>query len=185
MPSKLVQSLFTVTSLVPLLFTYAVVFFLNDGFEFALTANNIKGLLCIIAGVPLVWACHRILWFYSNKVASGPMEIASLRVADRSAVTFVVVYLLPLVTVQEIGIRPVVLLIVLVLLAWLIYHSDAYLVNPLLSMWPFKYHFYEITTEEEVTYILVSRREILDTRDPLEVKQISTYMFLDVEGEGD
>ena len=184
MPSSLVRFLFTVTSLAPLFLTYAVMFFFNESesFTLALTVNKVKGSLCIVTMGALVWVCHRILWFYSNKVASGPMDITSLRVADRSAITFVVVYLLPLVTVQGIDIQPSVLLIVLGLLAWLIYHSDAYLVNPLLSMWPFKYHFYEITTEEGIVYTLVSRREILNTRDQLEVKQISEYMFLDVEG---
>lgn len=185
MPSQLVRFLFTVTSLAPLFLTYAVVFLFNDRFAFALTANNVKGFLCIVAMAALVLICQRVLTFYSNKVPSGPMQITSLRVADRSAITFVVVYLLPLVTVQGIEIRPIILLVVVGLLAWLIYHSEAYLVNPLLSMWPFKYHFYEVTTKEEVTYILVSRREILNTRDQLEVKQISTYMFLDVEGYGD
>ena len=185
MPSSLVRFLFTVTSLAPLCFTYAVVFFLNDDFAVALTVNNIKGLLLLALMGALVWTCRSVLSFFSTKVASGPMKITSLRVADRSAITFVVVYLLPLVTVQGIDIRPSVLLIVLGLLAWLVYHSDAYLVNPLLAMWPFKYHFYEVTTNEEVAYILVSRREILNTRDPLEVKQISTYMFLDVEESGD
>ncbi len=185
MPSPLVRFLFTVTSLAPLCFTYAMVFFLNDGFTLTLTANNVKGVLLLALMGALVWVCQKALSFFATKVASGPMKITSLRVADRAAITFVVVYLLPLVTVQAINIRPSVLLIVLGLLAWLVYHSDAYLVNPLLAMWPFKYHFYEITTEEEVAYILVSRREILDTRNPLEVKQISTYMFLDVEGSGD
>lgn len=170
------------TSLAPLFLTYAAVFFFNNGLAFSLTANNIKGLACITAVGVLVFACDRILWFYSNKVASGPMQITSLGVADRSAITFVVAYLLPLVTVQGVDVRPSVLVIVVCLLAWLVYHSEAYLVNPLLATWPFKYHFYEVTTKEEVTYILVSRREIVNTKDQLEVKQISTYMFLDVEG---
>lgn len=182
MPSPLVRFLFTVTSLAPLFLTYAAVFFFNNGLTVSLTANNIKGLICIIAVGALVFVCHKILWFYSNKVPSGPMQITSLRVADRSAITFVVVYLLPLVTVQGVDVRPSVLVIVICLLAWLVYHSEAYLVNPLLATWPFKYHFYEVATKEEVTYILVSRREIVNTKDQLEVKQISTYMFLDVEG---
>jgi hypothetical protein len=181
LPSRLVRFLFTVTSLAPLCFTYAVVFVLNDGFTLAVTANNVKGLLLVALMVALGVVCWKVLSFYSTKVPSQPMKITSLRVADRSAITFVVVYLLPLVTVQEIGIRPLVLFVVLGLLAWLVYHSDAYLVNPLLAMWPFKYHFYEVATDEEVTYILVSRREIQDTRASLEVRQISTYMFLDVE----
>src|SRR5215207_1949895 len=54
------------------------------------------------------------------------------------------------------------------------------LVNPLLAMPPFRYHFYEVTTDEEVTFILVSRREIVNTREPVEVQQISRYMFLEV-----
>lgn len=185
MPSNRVRFIFTVTSMAPIFFTYAMMFFFDGGFKFSLNADNIKGIVCLIAMILLVWSCLRILRFFSTKVSSGPMTVTSLRVADRSAVTFVVVYLVPLVTTENIGVRPIILLIVLGFLAWLIYHSDAYLVNPLLAMWPFKYHFYEITTSKEIVYILVSQREILNTKDIKEVKQISRYMFLDVEGRGD
>ncbi len=185
MPSPLIRSLFTATSLAPIFLVYAALFLFDGEPLFTLNANRIWAAICLLAVIGCVYGCHRILQFYATKVASGAMNIKSLKVASGSAVTFVVVYLLPLITRQVADLQPEVIVVVFILLAVLIYHSDAYLVNPLLALPPFRYHFYEISTEEEVTYILVSRREILNTTESLEVKQISRFMFLDVKGQGD
>lgn len=130
----------------------------------------------------LAYVSHKIILHFRAKVANDWKKFTSVRVADGSAVTFVVAYLLPLVTIQVDAIRWGVLIVVLFLLATLVFYSDAYLVNPLLAMPPFAYHFYEVTTEEEVTFILVSRREIMNTRDPIDVLQVSRFMYLEVEG---
>jgi hypothetical protein len=183
-PSRLIRLMFTVTSLAPVLITYAALFVFDGGPRFELDLNKLWAAICLLVVVASVYVCHRILRFYSTKVGSGPLRITSLRVADRSTITFVVVYVLPLLTVGKVQIQMEVLVIVFGLLIMLIYHSDAYLVNPLLAI-PFKYHFYEVTNEEQVTYILVSRREIVNTREPIEGRQVSKFMFLDAEGQGD
>lgn len=185
MPSPLIRSLFTATALAPVFVVYAALFLFDDKPLLTLNMNRFWAAVCLLAVAGCVYGCHRILQFYATKVASGPMSIKSLKAADSSAVTFVVIYLLPLIARQVADLQLEVVFVVLVLLAVLVYHSDAYLVNPLLALPPFRYHFYEISTKEEVTYILVSRREILNTTESLEVKQISRFMFLDVKGQGD
>lgn len=149
-----------------------------------LNTNKLLATMCMLVVAASVYLCHKVLQFYSTKVGSGPLKITSLRVADRSTITFVVAYVLPLLTVGNVRVQWEVLVIVFGLLIMLIYHSDAYLVNPLLAI-PFGYHFYEVTNEEQVTYILVSRREIVNTREPVEGRQVSRFMFLDAEGRGD
>ncbi len=181
MPSRKVRWLFTATSLAPILFVYAALFFFDGSSWFAFTKNKAWAGACLVGVSACLYLCHVILQFYANKVSSGPLKITSLKVATGSAITFVVVYLVPLVTFQVAEIQPEVIVVIFVLVAFLIYHSDAYLVNPLLTIPPFRYHFYEVTAND-VTFILVSRREILNTRETLEVKQISRFMFLDVEG---
>lgn len=182
MPSRLIRLMFSATALAPIFVTYAALFVFDGDPIVAFTLNRVYAVACLVAVAALGYVCHRILQFYATKVSSGPLSITSLRVADKSAITFVVVYLLPLVTIGNVRIQWEAVVIVFVLLLVLIYHSDAYLVNPLLALPPFRYHFYEITANREVTYILVSRRDILNTTDTLEVKQISRFMFLDAEG---
>src|SRR5215211_2796490 len=184
MPSRLIRLMFTATSLAPVLITYAALFVFDGGPLLEVNFNKLLAAACLLVVATCVYVCHKVLRFYSTKVGSGPLKITSLRVADRSTITFVVVYVLPLLTVGNVRIQPEVLVIVFGLLIMLIYHSDAYLVNPLLAI-PFKYHFYEVTNEEQVTYILVSRREIVNTREPIEGRQVSGFMFLDAEGQGD
>lgn len=66
------------------------------------------------------------------------------------------------------------------LLAWLVYISDTYLVNPLLRL--FGYRFYEVTTEDQITYTLVSRHKIVNTDEPIDVREGSNFMVLKVKG---
>jgi hypothetical protein len=162
MPSSPIRIAFTATSLAPVLLVYAALFLFDGDPLFAWSANRVWAIGCLLAIAACLYACHRILRFYSERVSSGPKKFDSLKVADKSAIAFVVVYSLPLITRQDMEIRIGALIVLFALLGVLIYHSDAYLINPLLTLPPFRYHFYEVTTKEEVTYVLVSKREILE-----------------------
>ncbi len=120
------------------------------------------------------------LWFYSNKVKQRSLQICSLKPADQPAIGFVVAYLLPVAFEKAVVVQWEVLLVVLVLLAWLVYISDTYLVNPLLRL--FGYRFYEVTTEDQITYTLVSRHKIVNTDEPIDVREGSNFMVLKVKG---
>ena len=185
MPGTPIRFVLTITSLTPALLVFAAVFFFNDDTLWSWSGYKVAAIGCVV-GVPvLAYVCHKVIQFFKTEIDSDWKKFESLQVADKSAITFVVVYLLPLARTKGIDVQWGVLIVVLLLVAILVFHSDAYLVNPLLAMPPFRYHFYEVTTDEEVTFILVSRREIVNTREPVEVQQISRYMFLEVEGQGD
>ncbi len=187
MPSVSIRFLLTVTSLAPVLLVLAAVFASNDESFWSLTWSGQKTAvtICVLLMLGLAIICHNIITFFRAEVGDDYKKFTSLKVADKSAVTFIFAYLLPLVTAQEGDMRWSVLATGLLLVAVLVFHSDAYLVNPLLAMPPFRYHFYEVTTQEEVSFILVSRREIVNTRESVEVQQVSRFMFLEVEGQKD
>jgi hypothetical protein len=70
---------------------------------------------------------------------------------------------------------------VFVLLTVALYRSNGYSFNPVMGLC-FGYHFYEITTAKNFTYVVVSKRKIVNTRGPLRGKELSPYMFLEAEG---
>lgn len=164
MPSKRIQFALTVTSLAPVLLVLAAVFvFTDESWSWSLY-KAVATIACVLGTIGFAYMGHKVIKFYRAKVDHEYKKFTSLKVADKSAVTFVVVYLLPLARTPGLEVQWGVLAVVLLLVAVVIFHSNAYLVNPLLAMPPFRYHFYEVTTKEEVTFILVSRREIVNTR---------------------
>ncbi len=180
MPSPFIRFLFTLTSLAPMCLVYAALFTFDSEPILSLTENRIKAVICLAVMGLLVGICLAVLWFYAKKVKQRSLQISSLRAADAPAIGFVAAYLLPVAFESAFMVQWGVLVVVLALLAWLVYVSDTYLVNPLLRL--FGYRFYEVTTKDQVTYILVSRRRIVNTDEPIDVRVGSNFMFLRVKG---
>lgn len=180
MPSSLVRFLLTLTSLAPVGLVYAALFAFDENPLFTWSSTRIKLLVCLTVTVTLVIVCLLVLWFYSSKVKQRSLQICSLRPADGPAIGFIVTYLLPVAFETAFKVNWGVLVVVAVLLAWLVYVSDTYLVNPLLRL--FGYRFYEVTTKDQITYILVSRLKIVNTDEPIDVRVGSNFMFLRVKG---
>jgi hypothetical protein len=44
------------------------------------------------------------------------------------------------------------------------------------------FHFYEVTSSENVTYVLITQGDLRNTKNVNQVVQISEYMLLDVTG---
>lgn len=174
MPSRFVRFLLTSTSLAPMCLVYAALFAFDE------PPSKFKALGCLSLVVALTFICLGVLWFYSRKVKQRSLQISSLRPADQPAIGFVVAYLLPVAFERAFVVQWEVLIVVLIMLAWLVYISDTYLVNPLLRL--FGYKFYEVTTEDQITYTLVSRRKIVNTDEPIDVRVGSNFMFLRVKG---
>jgi hypothetical protein len=104
-----------------------------------------------------------------------------VKIADQAVLTFVLAYLWPLVFARITSVRLSVLLFVFLLLVVVVYHSKAYSFNPILAL-VFRYHFYEVVTTGDFTYVVVSRREMINTRTPITGMQLSPYMVIDAEG---
>jgi len=180
LPSRFIQFLFTLTSLAPMCLVYATLFSFDSDPLLSLTTNRWKAIGCLVLMFILVGTCLAVLRFYSKKVKQRSLEIHSLKPVDQPAIGFVVAYLLPVAFETAFAVRIEVLVAVLILLAWLVYVSDSYLVNPLLRL--FGYRFYEVMDEDNITYKLVSRSEIVNTDEPVDVRTGSKFMFLKVKG---
>jgi hypothetical protein len=165
------RSLLTATSLAPMLLTYALVYYpVNKGYALGMT---------LLAAV-LVVACKVILSLAKKLIQEQKIRIKSVKIADQAVLTFVLAYLWPLVFARITTVRLGVLIFVFLLLVVVVYHSKAYSFNPLLQL-VFGYHFYEVVTMGDFTYVVVSKREMINTRTPIRGLQLSPYMVLDAE----
>ena len=180
MPSKTMQFSLTITSMAPVGLVYAVLFWFDGKPWSTWSVGKTKAVICLAVVVLLVATCLGSLWFFSNKPKLRSLDIDSLRPADAPAIGFVVTYLLPVAFETSFKVEWPVLVTVFALLTFLVYVSDTYLVNPLLRL--FRFHFYEITTEDGITYTLVSRWKIRNTEAPVDVRRGSDFMYLHVKG---
>lgn len=107
-----------------------------------------------------------------------PVKIKSVKTVDNEIVGFLLIYLLPLINQSQNNISLPVLLFIAVLFFFIVYNSHAYHFNPLLGL--FGYHFFEVTIEGDITYVLITRQNITDCKAISQVVQLTEYMILDV-----
>ncbi|MCV6613162.1 MAG: hypothetical protein OIF55_20605 [Amphritea sp.] len=106
-----------------------------------------------------------------------PVKIKAVKTVDKEIVGFLLVYLLPLINQSQTTISVPVLIFVAVVFFFIVYNSHAYHFNPLLGL--FGYHFYEVTIEGDITYVLITRQDITHCKSVTQVVQLTEYMILD------
>jgi hypothetical protein len=169
------KSLLAATSLAPMLVCYAILY--------ARAEPGLSGLLILIA-IALVGVCKFLLTKVQKHIPGRPIHLDSVKIADQQMLTYIIAYLLPLAfakLVEPTAARLGLLAIVFVLLIVAIYRSNGFSFNPVMGL-AFGYHFYEVTTEKSFTYVVVSKRKIVNTRGPILGKELSPYMYLEAEG---
>lgn len=114
----------------------------------------------------------------SHGLERMPVKIKSVKTVDKEIVGFLLVYLLPLINQGQNTINLPVLVFVAFVFFFIVYNSHAYHFNPLLGF--FGYHFFEVTIEGDITYVLITRQNITDCKAVSRVVQLTEYMILDV-----
>lgn len=114
----------------------------------------------------------------NHGLESLPVKIKSVKTVDKEIVGFLLVYLLPLINQSQSAISVPVLVFVAAVFFFIVYNSHAYHFNPLLGF--FGYHFFEVTIEGDITYVLITRQNITDCKNISQVVQLTEYMILDV-----
>ena len=142
-----------------------------------ITANWQVGWGYLIAVVFMSLLCFLLVWLSGRNLEKLPVKIKAVKTVDKEIVGFLLVYLLPLMNQTNNTISLSVLVIIAVIIFFVIQKSHAYHYNPLLSF--FGYHFYEVTIEGDVTYVLTTRQNTADCKSLSQVVQLTEYMMLE------
>jgi MFS family permease len=126
----------------------------------------------------LVFICWVLINVSKCKLEKLPVKIVSVKTADKEVVNFILIYLLPLINITHNIINLPVLLFVAGMFFYIVATSNAYHVNPLLNI--LGYHFYEVTIEGGISYVLITKRNIANCKIVSEIVQLSEYMILEV-----
>lgn len=165
--SVLLRSLMVATSLAPVLLTQAIV---------------ARDTPCAIWwGLAAIALCVMAILLLRLAPAQNEEEvrIKAVKNSGQELLGFMLTYLLPLVVASSEQLDMVAAGFVLLLIALLVFHGNMYHVNPLLGI--FGYRFYEITATNDVTYVLVTKRNLRLARRVERVVRLSEYMLLDVD----
>jgi hypothetical protein len=168
--SGLLKYILVATSMAPVLLTFY-------GVKVVQTHCYKSGWQFLVAALILLCICLLLLRLSKKRLEILDINITSVKNADHNIISFLLVYLLPVLDIVKKD-NVYVYGFILVVFFVIIINSNTYHFNPLLSL--FGYKFYDITSDGNISYILITKQKILNTNDVKQVVHISTYMVLDI-----
>jgi hypothetical protein len=161
----------TSSALAPVGFTYAYVAWQNGNADAAVT------LIC--GSLFLVGLCLAILGVAQTNLEKFDFKISSVEAADRESMGLLLLYLLPLFTDKFDALNWNIWLPTIVVFGLVVGTGYSYHFNPLLGI--LRWHFYRVSTPEGVTYVIITKKHLRDTKGTLVVGHLTEYIVLDLE----
>ena len=169
MLSTFLKIIMIITSVSPVFFTlwfkeFSKQWHLNDG------------LVWLMLSIVLIIIAYIILQLSLKKLEKIPIQISSLNTEYKSIFIFIFAYLLPLIDIDY-----KMIAFVLVLFAFVVFTTHIYHFNPIFGL--FGYHFYEVTTTNGISYVLMSKKQIRNLNQVTEVILVSDYILIDTKNK--
>ncbi|MBB4105905.1 MULTISPECIES: hypothetical protein [Pseudomonadota] len=173
MLSRVAKLMLTSTAIAPVLLTYAWVAFQSG--------DSCVALVLAAACVALVFVCWLLLRYAKNNLERMSFKPVSIEAADRENMGFLLLYLLPLFTAQFDALNWNVWIPAILIFAGVVATGYSYHFNPLLGL--MGWHFYKVGTAEGVTYVLITKKQLRNATDTVEIGQLTEYIVLDLGEE--
>ncbi|KXJ52342.1 MAG: hypothetical protein AXW12_15985 [Thalassospira sp. Nap_22] len=168
----LAKLLLTSTAIAPVLLTYAWVAYQAGESKQAATLLGV----CIV----LILVCLGLLRYAKASLERMNFSPTTVEAADRENMGFLLLYLLPLFTAQFSTLNWQVWVPAIVIFAGVVATGYSYHFNPLLGL--LGWHFYKVSTKEGVTYVLITKKQLRNATEAIEVGQLTEYIVIDVGG---
>lgn len=170
--NKFSKLLLVSTSFAPILLTYAFVIYILGG-------SIITMISLVVVVMALVVICLGLLKFAYEKIERQRIELNSISTADGEVVGFVIAYLIPILSIANPSIDYRVVCFIAAMFLVVIWSTNSYHINPLINL--VGYHFYEVSAEDNVTYLLLTKKELRKTSSIKKIIHLTEYMILDGE----
>jgi hypothetical protein len=160
----------TGTALAPIALVYAWVLYAEGKciYAFYLVAASI-----ILLGL-MLW----MLKYCKANLERSKFKVTSIEAADREHITFILLYLSPLFVAEFGDLNWNVLIPTLIVFLLVISTGYGYHFNPLLGL--LGWHFYKVSTEEGVSYVLITKKELRSAKQCLKVGQLTEYIVIEL-----
>jgi hypothetical protein len=163
--------LLTASSIAPVGFVYAWVSWYQGQHRIAF--------ICTVVSTMLVAACLSILKLAQSTIEALPFKAEAVEPADAKSFGFVLLYILPLFTEKIEALNWELWVPIVVVFAIIIGTGYGYHFNPLLGI--MRWHFYKVTSEDGVTYVLITKKHLRTAAGIHRVGQLTEYILLDLE----
>lgn len=120
-----------------------------------------------------------VLRYAQKRLEKMRFRISRVEVADKENLGILILYLVPLLRTSFADLDLLVLIPAVAILLAFSVTGYGYHFNPLLNM--LNWHFYKASTEEGVSYILITRKHLHSVADSITVGQLTKYTVIDME----
>ena len=167
--SKLAKALLSATTFGPIFLVYGLVSF-SDG-------RPCLGIAFFGLCAVLVLSCGTLLWLAKRRLSSRRYETKTVETADHEVLSFLLIYLLPIVTKGLASFDWVVWTFIGIFYCFTVTASYGFHFNPLLTF--LRYHFYRVTEENGIPHVLITRRRIYKVGETIEVARLGDYLLIE------
>lgn len=168
----LAKLLLTSTAIAPVLLTYGWVAYQAD--------KRWEAIVLLGICIALVLVCLGMIGYSKKHLERVKFSAITVEAADRENMGFLLLYLLPLFTAQFTTLNWQVWIPAIFIFAAVVATGYSYHFNPLLGL--MGWHFYKVSTKEGVTYVLITKKQLRNTTETIEVGQLTEYIVLDLGG---
>ena len=173
MLNSLAKLLLTGTALAPVALVYAWVMYTDN--------KAIIAISLVLLAVVLVIVMLGLLSYCRKHLERSTFKVTSIEAADREYITFILLYLSPLFTAEFGDLNWNILVPTVIIFLLVISTGYGYHFNPLLGI--LGWHFYKVNTEEGVSYVLITKKELRTAKQCLTVGQLTEYIVIDIPDE--
>ena len=113
-----------------------------------------------------------------DKLESLPIQIKKAKSADKEIMGFFVAYVLPILF-KDINVDVSTVFVFICFLAFVIWGTHSFQVNPLLGL--LGYHFYDVDSEDGISFLLMTKRKIVNVKNISRVVQLTEYLVVDLK----
>ena len=154
MLSGIAKVILTASAIAPVGFTYSFVAFTQG--------EPLIGSLALILSIAAVLICLIVVRYARDTIEATTFRPTSIEASDRETVGLMLLYLLPLFTDKVNTLNWALWVPTLLVFAMVTATGYSYHFNPLLGV--LGWHFYKVSSEEGVTYVLSDCLRISDVR---------------------
>ncbi len=170
MLGRLLRVLLALTAIAPLSISLAYIYAAKDqNYQLA----TIAVFSCVLLGAGSLW----IIGQAQKKLECLPVVIKKAKSADKEVIGFFVAYALPLIFRGQSSPDLGAWILAGAMLLFVLLSTHSLQVNPVLGM--FGFHFYEVETEDGITYMLITQRKISNVLSIRQIVQLSEYGILE------
>jgi hypothetical protein len=170
MLSRFARLLLVATAFAPVLFTAAFVRSVQSRFD-------VRAQVYTALAIALTFACIAVIESAKRSLQIIPFTVETIRTADKEVFGFVIAYLLPLARLTPAPADLRITAFIYAILVFVVLTTHTYHFNPLLGL--FGYHFYEVSTADKVTFIVITRRDMRRKALIERVVQLTDYIVLE------